>query len=326
MRIGAEHRTSPWGEGGRNPSEIPGGDDAGARPGDVLTYQLSPEELERYRAMPPPGGRAPIGAWPGKPRKRASETAIETEIRDKALRLLADGAKAKDVAQTLNVSEQTVRNWRKEAEKVTEMQKRIEQLIQEGVSPDEIRKREIVAKATLVATCERLGVEWIGERWESVRRPEDPGEHGNAERAGVGDDGPEKTLQQAINDGIDTGLSPDVIAQQEHCSVSDVLALSQTRALHWHLDKLQWVTFAPPWADARDADGAAPARPEALQDAEAHDVRTRAEKAVALKDLKDLLLALNQVAAGERLDNFQRNVVTEALAECLARREQVLLS
>ena len=215
---------------------------------------------------------------------------------------------------------------KEEAEKVTEMQKRIEQLIAEGVSPDEIRKREIVAKATLQATCERLGVEWVGERWESVKRPEGPGENGNAEREGVGDDGPEKTLQQAINDGIDTGLSPDVIAQQEHCSVNEVLALSLTRGLHWHLDKLQWMTLTPPWADARDADGAAPARAEAPQVAEAHDVRARTEKAVAMKDLKDLLLALNHVAAGEPLDNFERNVVTEAIEECIERREQVLLA
>ena len=213
-----------------------------------------------------------------------------------------------------------------EADKVTDMQKRIEALIQEGASPDEIRKREIVAKATLQATCERLGVEWVGERWESVKRPEGPGENGNAEREGVGDDELEKTLQQAINDGIDTGLSPDVIAQQEHCSVNEVLALSLTRGLHWHLDKLQWMTLTPPWADARDADGAAPARAEAPQGAEAHDVRARTEKAVALKDLKDLLLALNHVAAGEPLDNFERNVVTEAIEECIERREQVLLA
>ncbi len=186
---------------------------------------------------------------------------------------------------------------KEEAEKVTEMQKRIEQLIAEGVSPDEIRKRENVAKATLQATCERLGVEWIGERWESVRRPEDPGEHGDA---GVGDDGPEKTLQQAINDGIDAGLSPEVIAQQEHCGVSEVLALSLTRGLHWHLNKLQWVRLAPPDTAraetppgspdvlpgrvVHDPTGADP-RPEAPQGAEGN-VRDAAQ---ALKDAAEAL-------------------------------------
>ena len=68
------------------------------------------------------------------------------------------------------------------------------------------------------------------------------------------------------------------------------------------------------------------ARPEIPQYAEANDTRTHAAKAVALKDLKDLLAVMGRIASYTPLDTSERDIVTEALTECLARREQVLLS
>jgi len=51
--MNAPHRVSRYGRASTMPSEIPG-DYPAARPGEVITRQATPEELERVRSLEPP--------------------------------------------------------------------------------------------------------------------------------------------------------------------------------------------------------------------------------------------------------------------------------
>ena len=282
------------------------------KPGEVRTYFLSPEELAKYRAMPTPSSEKTK-----RKRKEAKTVAktLSSETHERVDAMIREGTRPTTIAKEARVSIGTVYDraaklgtprydmegarWvsaenaeqPKDAEKVKEMQKRIEQLIQEGVSPDEIRRREVVSKATLTATCERLGVEWIGERWESVApkvpdvpespeatkapetTPEEPesldahderaaqeGESLDTIAEAEKEHAPSRDLAGAVMDGIAAGKHADQIAREEHVSIEKVMSLGRKHG--WLFNRHEvWVRLFEK-ADARR---------ETPQGAEAHD-------------------------------------------------------
>ncbi len=271
-------------------------------------YFLIPEELARYRAMPPPENEKK------KRKRREAKTmpkALSSETHERVDTMIREGVGSTAIAKEAGVSIGTVYyraaklgtprydpesgRWvhpeMEEGENVTDLHERIEQLIQEGLSPERIRKQEVVSKATLTATCERLGVEWIGERWESVApkvpdvpespeatkapetTPEEPesldahdekaaqeGESLDTIAEAEKEHAPSRDLAGAVMDGIAAGKHADQIAREEHVSIEKVMSLGRKHG--WLFNRHEvWVRLFEK-ADARR---------ETPQGAEAHD-------------------------------------------------------
>jgi len=169
---GGEHVTTTGTPAGRADRE------KGIELAPLTVRQWTEEERERYLAMPPPPEIAAKARRKAQRERRDAEMGVAPEIKAKGLQMLAEGSPVSEVAKELGVSDVTVYDWRKKhADRIAELKGggavkaiagRIEALIVEGRSPEEIRKQLVVARNTFDAAVKRLGVEWINDQWESV--------------------------------------------------------------------------------------------------------------------------------------------------------------
>ncbi len=172
----------------------------------LTVRQMSPEERERYMNLPPPPELAAKKRRAAARERRDAEMGVTPEIKAKGLAMLREGNPVKEIAAACHVSDVTVYEWRKqlgaakdETERVEAMQLqavggRIETLIGDGKSPEEIRKQLVVSRSTFDAAVKRLGVEWINDQWENVV-PKAPNSSTEGPAPGVPSE-PERTSEE----------------------------------------------------------------------------------------------------------------------------------
>lgn len=223
--------------------------------GGLVVRQWTEEERERYMSLPPPPEIA------AKERRKA-------------------------------------RRERRDAEMgVTQTGKRIEELIGKGVSPQQIHHDTLAHKSTILAAAERLGLVWINDAWESVAAQE-PGEYPTDQRSRVDPNEtlrtedvpavatdqryeqspgapvpdsekahitPEAALRIAIDEGIDAGKPPMMIATEEHCDWAKVYARADERGLGYDISLARWVPLSTVLAGATVMPSARPETPQSAE-------------------------------------------------------------
>jgi len=103
-------------------------------------------------------------------------------------------------------------------------------MILAGTSFHAIKKAlRFVGSATIRAHARKLGLEWIGERWEQIGGLPD-GDGADANEA----------LTKAIAESIAAGLAPETIAQQEHVEPGVVFLHAAVKGVGWDAGEKRW--------------------------------------------------------------------------------------
>ena len=258
--------------------------------GGLIVRQWTDEERAYYLGLPRPEVAAKTRRK-AKSERRDAEMTVASEIKSQAVQMLADGKTAKEVSAACHVSEATVYVWRQregikretEVRGMSDLQARTAAMTAEGIAPDEIRKRLIVSKKTFADITARLGVEWIGERWEPLVAKTEVSTQEAAEHAEVPADAStplndeldkpapmpdshsvrsEPGMDGEVMDLIAAGVRPFDIALRLWRELSDVYSVATAHQFGW--DGRAWRPIAKDIAH----DAASSARDETPQSAE----------------------------------------------------------